>query len=436
MFKAASVNANAIERERGPDAAKAWMAEQSAVIVRSQVGAGAAENAPAGTINAFASQLVDDYETGSPGLSEQSEPAAIASESDSFQVEDAAQKVEAVQAAIDSGESFSFAIDLDFDVQQNQLYTSTQTQDDGSEQVMLFNASEIRVGEDRANVEVEIGYDASGDGFKPVWVQVPDFGAQLEPQLQQKESAAGQPEAAVPSPEPEAISDSDVESAPQPGQEEEAPFDYADTLKSLRATAARLPSAQRETLLKAVEQAEQIGQQHEAPAQQQPAQAPEPVPASELVTSAIAQNSPYLDAQLTQPEADADDGKPVPSVDKFRDWYRAARALGKDNQLGRFRPLVSWPKRRRLASVSDKDAGQMASDLAEFKEQRKQQGIAQQMISDARSFVTNLDSLGLVERDESGTGVVDGKYLYRPGKFQEWRNWRSQSEDGWQVRCQ
>ena len=266
---------------------------------------------------------------------------------------------------------------------------------------------EIRVGKDGASIEVEVGYDASeeNDDFFIVRERVPDFDAQLAAQSQQKE-AANQPQQAAAS-EPEAIAEGGVANQqPEPG---EAPFDYADTLNSLRATAEQLPSAQRETLLKAVEQVEQMGQQQDIPEAEQakPAQQPEPVSAGELVTSAIAQNAPDLDAQLAD-EAAAVDEAPVPSVDEFRDWYRAARALGKDNQLSRIQTMGELAKEDRLSSISEKDAEQMASDRGEFKEQRNQHGLAQQMIGDARSFAQNLDSLGLVERDGDGTGVVEG----------------------------
>jgi|GEM_PF-6013418 len=450
MFKAASLNTNSIERERGFDAAKAWMAEQSAVIVRSQIGEDAAENAPRSTINRFAGQLVDDYEQTKPQRQEQAEaPSAGAiapepnePETDSFHVEDATQKDGAIKAAIDSGESFSFTIDSNFDPEQDDVYTSTRTQNDGSEQVQILDSDEIRVGSDGASVEVEVGYDASGNQLEDVFVRVPDFDAQLEAQSQQQQAtqeatdeepeqpesesiadgnAANQlqPEPEQPEPEGNAIADDDVDNQPSPEPKPEAPFDYADTLKSLRSSAEKLPAAQRDTLLKAVQQVEQMEQQQDVSApepeaiapdsSQEPEESPEPVTAGELVTSAIAQNNPELDAQLTTQDVDSKpDGEPVPSVDEFRDWYRAARSLGKDNQLGRIQTLGELAKENRLTRISDKDAEQMGSDLAEVKEHREQRGFAETMADDARRFVSNLESFGLVERDEAGTGVVNG----------------------------
>lgn len=99
-----------------------------------------------------------------------------------------------------------------------------------------------------------------------------------------------------------------------------------------------LPAAQQESLLAEIDQA--------AAQMEQPTQSPSEtsVSAGAFIQEAIAQNDPELNQQLAESEA----GQPEsPSLEPFRDWYRAARALGRsDDELADIEAIEAAAKSR------------------------------------------------------------------------------------------
>jgi hypothetical protein len=174
--------------------------------------------------------------------------------------------------------------------------------------------------------------------------------------------------------------------------------DYQATLERLRGAAHDLPEPQQESLLAAIDQAEV---QMEQPAQ--PASSAS-VSAGAFVQKAIAQNDPGLDQQLVQ----SVEGQPeTPSIEQFRDWYRAARALGRsDDELADIESIGKSAKAGELDELAEPDAKRMESDLSTFKQQQE---LGANIVDQARQFLGNLEAAGLVQRDDNGTIEARGK---------------------------
>jgi hypothetical protein len=202
-----------------------------------------------------------------------------------------------------------------------------------------------------------------------------------------------------PQPEVEPV---DVPTAVQDGVEspadESPPFDYHDTLDHLREQVASLPDDQQGRLMQAIQQTEtQLNGEAVEPAPET-----EPVPAGEFVQSAIAQQDPDLDEQLVAPSEDDS-----PTVEAFRDWYRAARSLGRSEQgLKQIETLGKAAKAGTLDGLEADAAEQMDSDLDTF---AQQQAIGQSVLTNARRFLSNLEAAGLAERDEQNAIQATGQ---------------------------
>ncbi|WP_346293161.1 strawberry notch C-terminal domain-containing protein [Sphaerothrix gracilis] len=93
-------------------------------------------------------------------------------------------KVEEVKAAVEQGTKFNFQIDPGFDAEADELYTSLTTDEEGRENFELFDSDDIRIEGDQ--VQVEVGYDASGETLEYVWIDVPDFAEQADKTLSQR----------------------------------------------------------------------------------------------------------------------------------------------------------------------------------------------------------------------------------------------------------
>jgi hypothetical protein len=202
-----------------------------------------------------------------------------------------------------------------------------------------------------------------------------------------------------PQPEVEPV---DVPTAVQDGVEspadESPPFDYHDTLDHLREQVASLPDDQQGRLMQAIQQTEA---QLKGDAVE-PVPEGEPVPAGEFVQGAIAQQDPDLDEQLVAPSEDDS-----PTVEAFRDWYRAARSLGRSEQgLKQIETLGKAAKAGTLDGLEADAAEQMDSDLDTF---AQQQAIGQSVLTNARRFLSNLEAAGLAERDEQNAIQATGQ---------------------------
>jgi hypothetical protein len=174
------------------------------------------------------------------------------------------------------------------------------------------------------------------------------------------------------------------------------PFDYYDTLDRLRAQVDSLPDDQQGRLMQAIQQTEaQLNGEAVEPAS-------EPVPAGEFVQGAIAQQDPDLDTQLAAPSEDDS-----PTVEAFRDWYRAARSLGRSEQgLKQIETLGKAAKAGNLEGLDTDAADQMDTDLDAF---AQQSAIGQSVLSNARRFLGNLEEAGLAERDEQEAIQAQGQ---------------------------
>ena len=132
----------------------------------------------------------------------------------------------------------------------------------------------------------------------------------------------------------------------------------------------------------------------------EPAPETEPVPAGEFMQGAISQQDPELDEQLAAPSEDDS-----PTVEAFRDWYRAARSLGRSEQgLKQIETLGKAAKAGNLEGLDPDAADQMDSDLDAFSQQ---QAIGQSVLTNARRFLGNLEAAGFAERD--GQGAIQAK---------------------------
>jgi hypothetical protein len=190
-----------------------------------------------------------------------------------------------------------------------------------------------------------------------------------------------------------------VQDEAEPVQADDAPpFDYHDTLDLLREQVASLPDDQQGQLMQAIQQTEaQLDGEAVEPASET-----EPVPAGEFVQGAIAQQDPDLDTQLAAPSEDDS-----PTVEAFRDWYRAARSLGRSEQgLKQIETLGKAAKAGNLEGLDTDAADQMDTDLDAF---AQQSAIGQSVLSNARRFLGNLEEAGLAERDEQNAIQAQGQ---------------------------
>jgi hypothetical protein len=190
-----------------------------------------------------------------------------------------------------------------------------------------------------------------------------------------------------------------VQDEGEPAQADDAPpFDYHETLDSLREQVASLPEDQQAQLMQAIQQTEaQLNGDAVEPTPET-----EPVPAGEFVQGTIAQQDPDLDQQLAAPSEDDS-----PTVEAFRDWYRAARSLGRSEQgLKQIETLGKAAKAGTLEGLDADAADQMDSDLDAF---AQQQAIGQSVLTNARRFLSNLEAAGLAERDGQGAIQAQGQ---------------------------
>uniref|UniRef100_UPI0031FBF97D strawberry notch C-terminal domain-containing protein n=1 Tax=Sphaerothrix gracilis TaxID=3151835 RepID=UPI0031FBF97D len=96
-------------------------------------------------------------------------------------------KVEQVKEVVSQGKGLHFQVDPEFDAEAEGLYTSLTEGEAGRNNYELFLPDDIRIEGDR--VQVQVGYDVSGEGDSPqdVWVDVPDFAEQADRALQGQE---------------------------------------------------------------------------------------------------------------------------------------------------------------------------------------------------------------------------------------------------------
>jgi len=174
--------------------------------------------------------------------------------------------------------------------------------------------------------------------------------------------------------------------------------DYQETLSCLRGVVQDLPEAQQESLRAAIDQAAAQMEQPDPPSSEAS------VSAGAFIQDAITQNDPELDRQLAESEA----GQPEsPSIEQFRDWYRAARALGRsDDELSDIEAIGKAAKAGELNNLAEPEAQRMETDLSAF---GQQQELGASIVNHARRFLGNLESAGLVERDANGTIEARGK---------------------------
>ncbi|MCM1983155.1 DUF6908 domain-containing protein [Lyngbya confervoides] len=173
---------------------------------------------------------------------------------------------------------------------------------------------------------------------------------------------------------------------------------YQETLACLRGVVQDLPEAQQESLLAAIDQAAaQMAKSAQSSSEAS-------VSAGAFIQDAIAQNDPELDQQL----AESEEGQPEsPSLEQFRDWYRAARALGRsDDELSDIEAIGKAVKAGELNDLAESNAQRMATDLSAFDQQ---QDLGANIVNHARRFLGNLEAAGLVERDANGNIEARGK---------------------------
>ncbi|MGP1384031.1 MAG: strawberry notch C-terminal domain-containing protein [Thainema sp.] len=176
---------------------------------------------------------------------------------------------------------------------------------------------------------------------------------------------------------------------------------YQETLERLRGVVQDLPDAQRESVLSAINQAEeQMASDPETPLNPSTGT----VAAGAFIQNAIAQNDPDLDQQLAQP---LETQQNSPTIEQFRNWYRAARTLGRsDQELANIEAMGKSAKAGELKNLASSDAQQMAADLSAFEQQRE---LGSSILNHARRFLGNLEAAGLVQRDENGTIEARGR---------------------------
>jgi hypothetical protein len=174
--------------------------------------------------------------------------------------------------------------------------------------------------------------------------------------------------------------------------------DYQETLSRLREVVQDLPEAQQQGLLAAIDQAATQMNQPDQP----PSEAT--VPAGAFIQAAIAQNDPELDQQLNQAD---DSPQSIPTVEQFRDWYRAARSLGRSEEaLSDIAAIGQSAKSGDLAELGPAVAERMEADLSTAEQQ---QALGTEILTHARRFLGNLEAAGLVQRDEQGNLEARGR---------------------------
>jgi len=159
-----------------------------------------------------------------------------------------------------------------------------------------------------------------------------------------------------------------------------------------------LPEAQQESLLAAIDQA--------AAQMKQPAQSSSEasVSAGAFIQDAIAQNDPELDQQLAKSEAGQSES---PSIEQFRDWYRAARFLGRsDDELADIEAIGKAAKAGEINDLAESEAKRMETNLSAF---GHRQELGASIVNHARRFLGNLEAANLVERDANGNIEARGK---------------------------
>jgi hypothetical protein len=240
----------------------------------------------------------------------------------------------------------------------------------------------------------------------------PEPAVESAPEAPAPPADAGRSPVAEPSPSPTAPSDTfadvlgtDEAAAVNPPQVQglgneqppDAP-DYQETLSRLREVVQDLPAAQQQGLLAAIDQAAtQMNQPDQSPSEAT-------VPAGALIQAAIAQNDPELDQQLSQGD---DSPQAIPTVEQFRDWYRAARSLGRSEEtLSDIAAIGQSAKAGDLTELGPAAAEQMDADLATAEQQ---QALGTDILNHARRFLSNLEAAGLVQRDEQGNLEARGR---------------------------
>lgn len=177
----------------------------------------------------------------------------------------------------------------------------------------------------------------------------------------------------------------------------ESPPNYQDTLNRLRDVVHDLPAAQQENLLSAIAHVEE---EMTSPSQPSPENS---VPAGTFVQEAIAQADPDLDQQLTQSDAQT---PASPSVEQFRDWYRAARSLGRSEESLATIEAIGTAAKAGDLNLTQADAEQMEADLSAFQHQKE---LGRHILHHARQVLGNLEAAGLVQRNTNGSIEAQGK---------------------------
>ncbi|HEY9817117.1 MAG TPA: hypothetical protein V6D20_15150, partial [Candidatus Obscuribacterales bacterium] len=172
---------------------------------------------------------------------------------------------------------------------------------------------------------------------------------------------------------------------------------YQETLNRLRDVVHDLPAAQQESLLSAIAHVEE-----EMTSPPQPSQN-NSVSAGTFVQDAIAQADPDLDQQLTQSDAQS---PASPSVEQFRDWYRAARSLGRSEESLATIEAIGKSAKAGDLNFAQADAEQMKADLSAFQHQKE---LGRHILHHARQVLGNLESAGLVQRNTKGSIEAQGK---------------------------
>ena len=157
----------------------------------------------------------------------------------------------------------------------------------------------------------------------------------------------------------------------------EFPPKYQETLNRLRDVVHDLPAAQQENLLSAIAHVEE---EMTSPPQPSPENS---VSAGTFVQDAIAQADPDLDQQLTQ----SDEQSPAsPSVEQFRDWYRAARSLGRSEESLATIEAIGTSAKAGDLNFAPADAEQMEADLSAFQHQKE---LGRHILHHARQVLGN-----------------------------------------------
>jgi len=225
----------------------------------------------------------------------------------------------------------------------------------------------------------------SEEAFAPASLPAPETEeTESEEALEQHPLLEPEPESAPATQAPEASSD-------RP--------DYSATLAILRDRAQQLPEEERDRVLATLEEVAQRAQT----ATEAEAEPNETIAASELTRAVVAQTDSQLDRELATTSSEPE----TPTVQEFRDWYGAARALGKAQKyLDRIQQLGTEAKEGNFEEFSETAARYMQTDLEQAREQI---GLAQDIAGNVRQFMRAAEQAGIVRDDGSGQLQVEGR---------------------------